>query len=79
LVISCSLPRTFGKMVGDKRQGYAILAVMALIWAASVAVVTVNELHSVSSTAGHAAGGMMEGKEQRFGIWASGCSRCPPR
>jgi K+-transporting ATPase ATPase A chain len=71
LVISCSLPRTFGKMVGDKRQGYAILAVMALIWAASVAVVTVNELHSVSSTAGHAAGGMMEGKEQRFGIWGS--------
>jgi len=71
LVISFSLPRTFGKMVGDKRQGYAILSVMVLIWAASVAIVTVNELHSVSSTAGHAAGGMMEGKEQRFGIWGS--------
>ncbi|MFG1811369.1 potassium-transporting ATPase subunit KdpA [Streptomyces sp. NPDC049040] len=71
LVISFSLPRTFGKMVGDHRQGYAILAVMGLIWAASVAVITVNELHSVSSTAGHAAGGMLEGKEQRFGIWAS--------
>jgi K+-transporting ATPase ATPase A chain len=71
LVVSFSLPRTFGQMVGDKRQGYAILAVMGLIWAASVALVTVNELHSVSSAAGHAAGGMMEGKEQRFGIWAS--------
>ncbi|MFF6955760.1 MULTISPECIES: potassium-transporting ATPase subunit KdpA [unclassified Streptomyces] len=71
LVISFSLPRTFGKMVGDHRQGYAILAVMGLIWAASVALITVNELHSVSSSAGHAAGGMMEGKEQRFGIWAS--------
>ncbi|NUR67756.1 MAG: potassium-transporting ATPase subunit KdpA [Streptomyces sp.] len=71
LVISFSLPRTFGRMVGDHRQGYAILAVMGLIWAASVALVTVNELHSVSSTAGHAAGGMTEGKEQRFGIWAS--------
>ncbi|MEU5100138.1 potassium-transporting ATPase subunit KdpA [Streptomyces sp. NPDC020996] len=71
LVIGFSLPRTFGTMVGDKRQGYAIVAVMALIWAASVAVVTANELHSVSSTAGHAADGMMEGKEQRFGIWAS--------
>ncbi|MFE2586626.1 potassium-transporting ATPase subunit KdpA [Streptomyces sp. NPDC059378] len=71
LVISFSLPRTFGTMVGDRRQGYAVVAVMALIWAASVAVVTANELHSVSSTAGHAAGGMMEGKEQRFGIWAS--------
>ncbi|MFJ1616178.1 potassium-transporting ATPase subunit KdpA [Streptomyces sp. NPDC088251] len=71
LVIAFSLPRTFGTMVGDNRQGYAIVSVMALIWAASVAIVTANELHSVSSTAGHAAGGMMEGKETRFGIWAS--------
>ncbi|WP_406383903.1 potassium-transporting ATPase subunit KdpA [Streptomyces sp. NBC_01618] len=71
LVIAFSLPRTFGTMVGDNRQGYAIVAVMVLIWGASVAVVTANELHSVSSTAGHAAGGMMEGKETRFGIWAS--------
>ncbi|SHL58094.1 potassium-transporting ATPase subunit KdpA [Actinacidiphila paucisporea] len=71
LAISFSLPRTFGRMVGDHRQGYAVLAVMGLIWAASVALITVNELHSVSSTAGHSAGGMLEGKEQRFGIWAS--------
>ncbi|MFC5719925.1 potassium-transporting ATPase subunit KdpA [Streptomyces gamaensis] len=71
LVIPFALPRTFGTMTGDRRQGYAIVAVMALIWAGSVAVVTANELHSVSSSAGHAAGGMMEGKEQRFGVWAS--------
>jgi K+-transporting ATPase ATPase A chain len=71
LVISFSLPRTFGVMVGDRRQSYAIVAVMVLVWAASVALVTINELHSISSTAGHSAGGMMEGKEQRFGIWAS--------
>jgi K+-transporting ATPase ATPase A chain len=71
LVISFSLPRTFGRMVGDNRQGYAILAVMAAIWIVSVGVVTANELHSTSSPAGHAAGGMMEGKEQRLGIWAS--------
>ncbi|SEG83516.1 K+-transporting ATPase ATPase A chain [Actinacidiphila yanglinensis] len=71
LVISFSLPRTFGVMAGDRRQSYAIVAVMVLIWAASVALITANELHSVSSTAGHDAGGMMEGKEQRFGIWAS--------
>ncbi|MEU9125805.1 potassium-transporting ATPase subunit KdpA [Streptomyces sp. NPDC048506] len=71
LVISFALPRTFGTMVGDRRQGYAIVAVMALIWAASVAIATANELHGVSSTAGHAAGGMLEGKETRFGIWAS--------
>ncbi|MFF3750180.1 potassium-transporting ATPase subunit KdpA [Streptomyces sp. NPDC002018] len=71
LVIAVSLPRTFGTMAGDRRQGYAILGVMALIWAASTAVVTANELYSVSSTAGHTAGAMMEGKEQRFGIWSS--------
>ncbi|MGY5034174.1 potassium-transporting ATPase subunit KdpA [Streptomyces sp. 900116325] len=71
LVIAFSLPRTFGAMMGDNRQGYAIVAVMASIWVASVAIVAANELHSVSSAAGHAAGGMMEGKETRFGIWAS--------
>jgi K+-transporting ATPase ATPase A chain len=71
LVIAFSLPRTFGKMVGDNRQGYAIVSVMALIWVASVTLLTVNELHSISSHAGHAAGGMLEGKEQRFGIWGS--------
>jgi K+-transporting ATPase ATPase A chain len=71
LVIAFSLPRTFGTMVGDNRQGYAIVSVMVLIWGASIAIVTANELHSVSSTAGHTAGGMMEGKETRFGIWAS--------
>ncbi|MFB6775840.1 potassium-transporting ATPase subunit KdpA [Streptomyces sp. NPDC056352] len=71
LVISFSLPRTFGAMVGDHRQGYAIVAVMAVIWTASVAIVTANELHSVSSAAGHTAGAMAEGKETRFGIWAS--------
>ncbi|MFC4034754.1 potassium-transporting ATPase subunit KdpA [Streptomyces polygonati] len=71
LVISVSLPRAFGTMVGDRRQGYAILAVMALIWAASVTVITINELNSVSSTAGHLADGMTEGKEQRLGVWAS--------
>ncbi|MBY8876368.1 potassium-transporting ATPase subunit KdpA [Actinacidiphila acidipaludis] len=71
LVVSFALPRTFGVMVGDRRQSYAIVAVMVLIWAVSVALVTLNELHSISSTAGHLAGGMMEGKEQRFGVWAS--------
>ena len=36
LCISFSLPRTFGRMVGDKRQGYAIVAVMALLAILSV-------------------------------------------
>ncbi|MFI1198477.1 potassium-transporting ATPase subunit KdpA [Streptomyces sp. NPDC020883] len=71
LVIPFSLPRTFGAMVGDRRQGYALVAVMAVLWAASVALVTANELYRVSSPAGRAAGAMTEGKETRFGIWAS--------
>ncbi|MFE6687656.1 potassium-transporting ATPase subunit KdpA [Streptomyces sp. NPDC057743] len=71
LVIPFALPRAFGAMVGDQRQGYAIAAVMVLLWAASVALITANELYRVSSPAGHAAGAMLEGKETRFGVWAS--------
>ncbi|QRX89811.1 potassium-transporting ATPase subunit KdpA [Streptomyces noursei] len=71
LVIPFSLPRTFGAMVGDVRQGYAVVTVMVLLWAASVVLVTANELYRVSSPAGHAAGAMAEGKETRFGIWSS--------
>ncbi|PBC71167.1 K+-transporting ATPase ATPase A chain [Streptomyces sp. TLI_235] len=70
LVISFSLPRTFGKMVGDNRQGYAIVAVMAIFWVASAALITFAESQH-SGTALQAAGGAMEGKEQRFGIAAS--------
>ncbi|GAA5014920.1 potassium-transporting ATPase subunit KdpA [Kitasatospora paranensis] len=70
LVISFSLPRTFGRMVGDHRQGYAIVAVMGLFWVASAALITFAEAHH-SGTALQAAGGAMEGKEQRFGIAAS--------
>ncbi|MFJ9844342.1 potassium-transporting ATPase subunit KdpA [Kitasatospora sp. NPDC101155] len=70
LVIPFALPRTFGKMVGDNRQGYAIVAVMGLFWVASVALLTFAESQH-HGTALQAAGGAMEGKEQRFGIAAS--------
>ncbi|MBV9139811.1 MAG: potassium-transporting ATPase subunit KdpA [Pseudonocardiales bacterium] len=70
LVIGVSLTRTFGKMVGDKRQGYAILAVMAVIWVASVAAISFLE-SGRHSAAAVAAGGALEGKEVRFGIPAS--------
>ncbi|AUG80590.1 potassium-transporting ATPase subunit A [Kitasatospora sp. MMS16-BH015] len=70
LVISFSLPRTFGKMVGDHRQGYAIVAVMGLFWVASAALITFFE-HQHAGSALNAAGASMEGKEQRFGIAAS--------
>ncbi|MDH6137973.1 K+-transporting ATPase ATPase A chain [Kitasatospora sp. MAA4] len=70
LVISFSLPRTFGTMVGDHRQGYAIVAVMALFWVASAALLTYFEWQH-SGTALQAAGAATEGKEVRFGIAGS--------
>jgi K+-transporting ATPase ATPase A chain len=70
LAIPFSLPRTFGRMVNDNRQGYAILSVMGIFWIASAAVLT--WLESVGSgTASQLAGGAMEGKETRFGIVGS--------
>ncbi|MFI9786047.1 potassium-transporting ATPase subunit KdpA [Kitasatospora sp. NPDC051984] len=71
LVIAFSLPRTFGRMVGDHRQGYAIVAVMGLFWVASASLMTFFE-HQHAGSALQAAGAAMEGKEQRFGIAASG-------
>ncbi|MFJ7908230.1 potassium-transporting ATPase subunit KdpA [Kitasatospora sp. NPDC096204] len=70
LLIPFALPRTFGRMVGDNRQGYAIVAVMGLFWAASVALMTFAESQHQGSAL-QAAGAAMEGKEQRFGIAAS--------
>ena len=67
LVIPFSLPRAFGKLVGDVRQGYAIVAVMALFWVGSIAAVWAAEAHS-HPAAVTAAGAAMEGKELRFGI-----------
>jgi K+-transporting ATPase ATPase A chain len=70
LAIPFALPRTFGKMVGDNRQGYAILSVMGIFWIASAALLT--WLESVGSgTASQLAGAAMEGKETRFGIVGS--------
>jgi len=70
LVIAFCLPRTFGKMVGSHKQGYTIVAVMAMIWLGSLAFSTFFELHhhGVNLATGHAG---LEGKESRFGIPAS--------
>ena len=70
LVIPFSLPRTFGKMVGDKRQGYAILAAMGILFIVSFAALTAFEL-AHHGTASQLAGAAMEGKETRFGIVGS--------
>ena len=67
LCISFSLPRTFGKMVGDKRQGYAIVAVMALIAIVSVTLnVTAQTMHH--GTVPTSVGAATEGTETRFGV-----------
>ena len=70
LLIPVALTRTFGVMVDDKRQGYAVLAAMAVIWGAMVTGVTGLEAHH-PGTAFESAGASMEGKETRFGEWES--------
>jgi len=67
LVISFALCRTFGKMVGNHKQGYTILSVMGLYWVASASLITFFEWQH-SGTAAKIAGAAMEGKEVRFGI-----------
>lgn len=67
LVISFSLPRTFGRMVGSTKQGFAIVAVMATLafisWSATLWMQL--QAHGTVPTAVSAA---MEGVEQRFGV-----------
>ncbi|GAA1524354.1 potassium-transporting ATPase subunit KdpA [Kribbella lupini] len=70
LLIPVALTRTFGLMVKDKRQGYAILGVMTTLWIAFTAAATAFEVNG-AGTATRAAGAAMEGKETRFGEWAS--------
>jgi K+-transporting ATPase ATPase A chain len=70
LAIPFALPRTFGRMVGSHKQGYAILAAMATIFLVSVTLLTVVESRG-AGTVPELAGGAMEGKEQRFGIAAT--------
>jgi K+-transporting ATPase ATPase A chain len=67
LVIPFSLTRTFGRMVGDLRQGYALLAAMASIWATTTAFLVWAELNHAGAAL-QLAGASMEGKEVRFGV-----------
>ena len=67
LVISFSLPRTFGRMVESKRQGYAIAAVMGVLAASSLVIIEVFQLGH-RGTVPTAVGAAMEGVEQRFGV-----------
>ncbi|MGY4285691.1 K+-transporting ATPase ATPase A chain [Bradyrhizobium sp. LM2.7] len=70
--LGAALTNVFGRMVGNQRQGWAILAVMGVLFVAGVAITYWAEaggtstLHALGLT-----GGNMEGKEVRFGIVAS--------
>ena len=70
--IGAALTNVFGRMVGNQRQGWAILAAMGVLFIAGVAVTYWAEasgtsiMHALGLT-----GGNMEGKEVRFGIVAS--------
>ncbi|RDI49063.1 potassium-transporting ATPase subunit KdpA [Nocardia mexicana] len=67
LMISFSLPRTFGRMVGSPKQGYAITAVMATLAIISVTLTNVFQLmhHGTVPTA---VGSAMADVETRFGV-----------
>lgn len=77
LLIPAALCYTFGEMVGDRRQGWAILAAMLVIFVPLLAATTISEqagnpilahLGADQSATDSQSGGNMEGKETRFGI-----------
>jgi K+-transporting ATPase ATPase A chain len=76
LTISAALCYTFGIMVGDTRQGWAVLAAMTVIFVALLATCVVAEQNGHTlveqgvdhTTSALSSGGNMEGKEVRFGI-----------
>ena len=66
LLIPVSLTRAFGVIIGDKRQGWAILSTMAVLYFISLAVVMSSETALQTFQ-----GGGLEGKELRFGVLPS--------
>ncbi|ALO92051.1 Potassium-transporting ATPase A chain [Streptomyces hygroscopicus subsp. limoneus] len=70
LVVPFSLTRTFGVLVGNVKQGYAILATMGVIWLGFTALMMWTEF-AHRGPALQIAGGALEGKEVRFGVGGS--------
>jgi K+-transporting ATPase ATPase A chain len=79
-LIPAALCHVFGRMVGDRRQGWAVLAAMGVLFVAAVVAATTFEqqgnpalaaLGADQTVSALQAGGNMEGKEVRFGIDAS--------
>lgn len=72
--LGAGLTNLFGRMAGDERQGWAILAAMGVLFLTGVAVAYWAESHgnpALTSLGVDGLGGNMEGKETRFGIVAS--------
>jgi len=70
--LGAALTNVFGRMVGNARQGWAVLAVMGVLFIAGVIVCYAAEAHGNDAlNALGLTGGNMEGKELRFGIAAS--------
>ena len=68
-VLGAALTNVFGRMVGDQRQGWAVLAVMGVLFVAGVVACYAAEAHGNDAlNALGLTGGNMEGKETRFGI-----------
>jgi len=73
LAIPFALTFAFGRLVGDRRQGWAIFAAMLALWVGAAALATWAEVDGNPQVhALGAAGANMEGKEVRFGAPASG-------
>jgi K+-transporting ATPase ATPase A chain len=72
LCIPASLTYTYGRIVGNRRQGWAIFSVMSLLFLVSVAVVFLAERHGTpAQQLAGVVGANMEGKEVRFGTTGS--------
>ena len=70
LAIPFALAYAFGRLAGDRRQGWAVFAAMFVLWLGSVGLATGFEVHGNDRLA--VAGANTEGKEVRFGAAASG-------
>jgi potassium-transporting ATPase potassium-binding subunit len=80
LLVPAALTATFGRMVGNRRQGWALYAAMAVMLVIGIAVAYGAEQHGTpaqrdaqvaTASADGTTGGNLEGKEQRFGITGS--------
>lgn len=71
-VLGAALTNVFGRMIGNQRQGWAILGVMGVLFVVGIAVAYWAEASGTATLdALGITGGNMEGKEVRFGIVAS--------